>query len=378
MLWVAILYAVIGTWLTFYIGRPLAGLNYTQQRYEANFRYSLVRLRENSESIAFYKGEAQEQQVFLSRVIAIVDNWWQIMRRQKKLNWFSSGYGQIANIFPFIVVAPRYFAGKIQLGGLMQTVSAFNAVQNALSYFINAFTDIASWKAVANRLTGFNESIEKAQAMMPVAAADMGRQAAERKAIEARGLTVRLPDGRALLEHIDLTIKPGDSLLVTGASGAGKSTLLRALAGLWPFVEGSLLLPDARMLFVPQKPYLPLGTLAQALCYPGAADIADAQLREVLSLVQLGHLADRLADTEQWSNVLSLGEQQRVAFARILLARPDFVFMDEATSALDEATEAHLYGMLKEKLPGAALISVGHRSTLRAWHAAEMTLGGKP
>lgn len=374
MVWVAFGYALVGTWITFRIGRPLIGLNYDQQRYEANFRYSLVRLRENSESVAFYKGEVEEQKGFLGRFGSIVDNWWQIMKRQKKVNWFTYGYGQIAVIFPFVVAAPRYFAKQMQLGGLMQTASAFGKVQGALSYLVDAYTTIASWKAVTNRLSGFNESIHKAEVMQGLADA---HATTDQKAIEANGLTIRLPDESVLLENVSLAVKPRDALLITGRSGAGKSTLLRALAGLWPFVEGTLSLPDARMLFVPQKPYLPLGTLAQALSYPNALEADEAKMREVLHLVQLERLAGRLTQTEQWSHVLSPGEQQRVAFARILLARPDFVFLDEATSALDEATEAHLYGVIKTRLPEVGLVSVGHRETLRAWHTLEMALDGK-
>jgi putative ATP-binding cassette transporter len=375
MLWVALVYAVCGTLLTFYIGRPLVRLNFNQQRFEADFRYSLIRLRENSESIAFYKGEAQEQRGFLARFSGIVDNWWQIMKRQKKLNWFTSGYGQIAQIFPYVVAAPRYFAGQIKLGGLMQTGSAFNVLQDALSYLVNSYTTIASWKAVTDRLNGFNDSIRVAESM-EAPATGFERNTSAQNAIEASNLTIRLPDGRVLLENIDLMLKSGDSLLITGISGSGKSTLLRTLAGLWPFAQGRLALPEqSRMLFVPQKPYLPLGTLKAALCYPNAPDMADAELKNVLALCGLAPLADKLCDTEQWSSILSLGEQQRVAFARVLLAKPDFVFLDEATSALDEAAEAQLYALLKEKLAGAVLVSVGHRSSLRAWHTLEKKLG---
>ena len=375
MVWVALVYAVIGTWLTVKIGRPLVRLNFDQQRYEADFRFSLVRLRENSESVAFYKGEAQEQENFLTRFGSVVGNFWQIMRRQKKLNWFTSFYGQIAIIFPFIVAAPRFFAGKIQLGGLMQTASAFGQVQGSLSYIVDSYASIAAWRAVIERLSGFNYSIRHAENSQ-VAASGFERKIGSTNAIEANDLMISLPDGRALLEHIDLSIKAGDSLLITGPSGVGKSTLLRALAGLWPFVHGRLTMPEsAAMLFLPQKPYLPLGTLKVALCYPDAPDADDAALREVLALCQLAHLSDRLDAVEQWSYVLSLGEQQRVAFARVLLKRPDFLFLDEATSALDEDAEAQFYALLKSRLPNMAIVSVGHRSTLRQWHAAEKRLG---
>lgn len=374
MVWVALVYAVIGTWITMKIGRPLVLLNFNQQRFEADFRFSLVRFRENSESIAFYKGEAREKENFMKRFSSVVDNFWQIMLRQKILNWFISGYGQIAVIFPFIVAAPRFFAGKIQLGGLMQTASAFGQVQGALSYIIEAYTSIATWKAVIERLDGFNHSIKQAEdTNMPEALLKTNADS-----IKAENLSVFLPDGRKLLEGVNLDIGRGSSLLITGASGTGKSTLLRALAGLWPFVEGGCALPQSTaMLFLPQKPYLPLGTLREVLCYPLAADISDEELREALSLCRLGQLSGRLDEFDQWSHILSLGEQQRVAFARILIMKPDFIFMDEATSALDEDAEESLYSMLKDKLPQAAIISVGHRSSLRRWHETEKALGDK-
>ena len=374
MVWVALVYSLIGTWIMIKMGRPLIRLNFDQQRYEANFRFSMVRLRENSESIAFYKGEAQEHANFLERFSAVVDNFWQIIKRQKMLNWFTSGYGQIAIIFPFLVIAPRFFAGQIKLGGLTQTADAFGQVQNSLSYIINAYTNIATWKAVIERLQGFNNSITQTKDSH-ISSDGFKLYMATEKIIKADNMTIKLPDGRTLLEHINLNIKPSDSLLITGTSGTGKSTLLRTLAGLWPFVEGQLTIPtSAAMMFMPQKPYLPLGTLRQVLCYPNLPDIDDEKLREVLSLCQLDTLVGALDETKQWSHLLSIGEQQRIAFARILLAKPEFIFMDEATSALDETLEAQLYEMLKSCLPDAAMISVGHRKSLRTWHKIEITL----
>lgn len=375
MFWAALLYAAVGTWLTMRIGRPLIRLNFDQQRYEADFRFSLVRLRENTESIAFYQGEAREQVHFGRRLDFVVDNFWQIMKRQKMLTWFTSGYNQLATIFPFVVSAPRFFAGTIQLGGLMQTVSAFNRVQDALSYLIDSYSSIAAWKAVIDRLTGFHQSLDTARKLQQPAE-NFTCETTPQKSLVAAGLTIRLPSGNLLLEKIDLTLKPGDSLLITGESGSGKSTLLRTLAGLWPFAEGRLLLPEqASMLFVPQKPYLPLGSLREALCYPHSPEsISEGALREALRLCHLEHLNTQLDQEGLWSHILSLGEQQRVAFARILLTKPDFLFLDEATSALDEATEAQLYALLKERLPQAALISIGHRHTLRAWHQQEKKL----
>ncbi|MDE3059896.1 MAG: ABC transporter ATP-binding protein/permease [Pseudomonadota bacterium] len=377
MFWAALIYAIAGTWLTVRVGRPLVHLNYNQQRFEADFRFSLVRLRENTESIAFYKGEAQEQENFVTRFQAVIGNFWAIMKRQKTLSWLTSGYSQLAIIFPYVVAAPSYFARKTQLGDLTQTASAFGQVQGSLSYIVDSYTSIATWRAVIDRLSGFTGSIRHAEATQ-APTAGFERHASDRKQIEAKNLTIRLPDNRLLLNRLNLAIRPGDTLLITGRSGSGKSTLLRTLAGLWPFVEGELTLPaHASMLFVPQKPYLPLGTLRQSLYYPNAPQAEDSQLDEILSLCRLEHLKPRMDDSDLWSHILSLGEQQRIAFARILLVQPEFVFLDETTSALDESLEAHLYETLASRLPRAAIVSVGHRSTLRKWHKNELNLGGE-
>jgi putative ATP-binding cassette transporter len=365
MVWIALLYAVVGTWLAHVIGYPLAGLNFNQQKFEANFRFSLVRFRENAEGIAIYGGEADEVRGLRRRFRDVFDNWWAIMRRQKKLMWFQSGYGQVAIIFPYVVAAPRYFSGAIQLGGLMQTASAFGQVQEALSWFVSAYVQLAQWKATVDRLTSFRAATERAAGSREAGIAVAGTE----EGLSARGVELRLPDGKPLLAPFDAAVRPGESVLVTGPSGSGKSTLFRAIAGIWPFGSGRLLKPDARMLFLPQKPYLTIGALREQLAYPAAPEaFGDDAYRAALEDVGLPRFAGRLDEQQHWANVLSPGEQQRIAFARALLHRPQWLFLDEATASLDEESEARLYRLLKERLPGTAVVSIGHRPALAQFH----------
>jgi putative ATP-binding cassette transporter len=375
MVWFALIYAIIGTFGTMKIGRPLIALNFAQQRYEADFRFSLVRLRENAESVALYGGESREHAIFVSRFIHVVDNFWAIMRRIKALGWWTNFYAQFAIIFPFIVAAPRYFAKTMQLGGLMQTASAFGSVQGALSFIINSYslgtgandTGIAAWRAVVQRLVGFDDRVRA------IAAEVKGKQPIdverEGQGVAVSGLDLSLPDGAPLLSHVDLVAKPGEAVLVTGPTGSGKSTLLRAIAGIWPYGKGAIRLAAAKLLFLPQKPYLPLGTLREALIYPQATtDLPDSRLAEAMNAVGLGAFVSRLDNDDHWAQRLSLGEQQRLAFARVLLTQPDLLFLDEATSALDEASEAKFYQMLRDAAWHPTMVSVGHRSTLAAFH----------
>ena len=375
MVWVALVYALAGTLLIHFVGRPLIALNFNQQKFEANFRFSLVRVRENTEAIALYAGEASEMRRLMHGFGDVVSNWWAIMKRQKTLTWFRAGYNQTALIFPFLVAAPRYFAGKLQLGGLMQTASAFGQVQDALSWFVNAYTQIAEWKATVDRLTGFHNACHQAQEAA-LSGSGVAVESAEGAAVVARDLKLDLPQGQALLAPLDLVLQPGESVLVTGASGSGKSTLFRAFAGIWPFGRGTVSMPRAaRVLFLPQKPYLTIGSLREQLCYPATVDrVDDKELRDILEACGLGHLVDRLDEEEHWAQLLSGGEQQRVAFARALVQKPDWLFMDEATSALDETSEAELYRLLAAKLPQLTVISIGHRTSLGQFHQRRLAI----
>jgi putative ATP-binding cassette transporter len=374
MVFAAIIYAIAGTWLTRRIGGPLVGLLYNQQRYEADFRFSLVRLREHAESVAFYGGESREHGIFRSRFARVVQNWGRVILRRKKLTWFTSGYAQLAIVFPFLVAAPRYFGRQIQLGGLMQISSAFGQVQDSLSFIVTSYTEIAEYQAVVERLRGFrarvdNIAAEKRRAQ-PIVIERGGA------GVEVQNLELRLPGGELLREEIALTAAPESPLLVTGPSGSGKSTLLRAIAGLWPFGRGRVRVGDGRVLFLPQRPYLPLGTLADAIAYPALdRQPPRAELEAALHAVGLSYLADQLDAEGNWSQRLSGGEQQRLGFARVLLVRPEIVFLDEATSALDEAAEAALYRLLREAEWRPTIVSVGHHGTLRRFHEAVIDLG---
>jgi len=368
LVWVAVLYALPATWVAHLIGRPLVGINFNLQRYEANFRFSLVRLRENAEGVALYRGEADELGNFRARFADVIATWWAKMLKQKQLGWFQSFYGQLAIIFPFLVSAPRYFSGAIPLGQIFQIASAFGQVQGALSWFIDAYATFANWKATVDRLTGFTEAL--ARARTEADQLDGERSDGPAAELSLDRLELGLPQGLRLLAPTTLRLKQGESVLVTGPSGAGKSTLFRALAGIWPYWKGKIALPGgARLLFLPQKPYLPVGSLKRAACYPeDESGFTDGDVREALREVGLVQLADELAREENWAQLLSGGEQQRLAFARALLNRPDWLFMDEATAALPDEDQAALYRLIARKLPATTLVSIGHRSSLAEFH----------
>jgi putative ATP-binding cassette transporter len=374
MVWVALLYAVGGTWMTHWIGRPLVQLNFDKQRREADFRFALVRFRENTEGVALYRGEEDELRGFRERFAALAANWWQIMRRQKRLTYFTSGYGQAAWIFPSVVAAPRFFRGELTLGGLMQTIGAFGAVQDSLSFFVQSYTQISEWCAVVERLSGFGQALEHVR-FQTAARTGVRRTNGDDGHLTLKGVDLQLPDGRPLIADVNLSLGRGDTVLLAGSSGSGKSTLLRGIAGIWPFGRGEIMGPaDTRRLFLPQKPYLPLGTLRQVVSYPMPGGLDDATLREALEAVGLPKLAGRLDEYGHWALQLSPGEQQRIAFARALVQKPEWLFLDEATSAVDEASEVRLYALLRERLPGTTLFSIGHRATLRPFHGRRLLL----
>jgi len=374
MVFVTLIYSVVGTWLAHKVGRKLIRLNYDQQRFEADFRFSMVRVRENSESVAFYGGEKPEMQNFRERFALVIGNFWGLMKRTKLLNFYVNGYAQIAIIVPVLMCAPQYFSGTMQLGGFMQTISAFGRVQDALSYFVESYDSIAQYVAVIRRLGGFAGHMEEAEAL--TSSFDFTRNTSN--ALQLWQMDIALPDGRQLAEKLSIAVPAGKRLLISGGSGAGKSTLLRAIAGIWPYGTGEISLPTGwRTMFLPQRPYLPLGSLRRAIYYPQPVpENADDNLAGLLERFGLQKLAGQLDAVDDWSRILSLGEQQRLAFIRILLLRPDIVFLDESTSALDEPREAQAYEILHQLLPQMAVVSVGHRSSLLNCHDKQLVLAG--
>jgi putative ATP-binding cassette transporter len=375
MLWAAVIYAAIGSWLTYKIGRPLIGVNFELERANADFRYRMVRVRENAESIALYRGEPDEGRRLEGAFARIYAVWWQYMVYNKRLTWLNVFYNQAASVFPIVVAAPRYFSGEIMLGAVMQTASAFGQVQGALSWFVDAFASLADWKASVDRLTTFGDAM--------AAAREAGErtgftftQAAEPE-IRLDDVTVALPTGRKLLEGVDLRIGAGDRVVLQGPSGSGKTTLFRVLSGLWPFGSGRLSVPDPAegVLFLPQRAYLPIGTLREAMTYPRhAGDFAESEMQEALAACQLEHLAGRLDEEHNWAMTLSPGEQQRLSVARAILQKPRWLFLDEATAAVDAATEKRLYELLIERLPEATIVSIAHRPAVVPFHRTRLVI----
>ena len=375
LVWAALIYALLGTAVTHLIGWPLVGLNFQQQRYEADFRFNLVRARENAEQIALLHGEPVERSGLLSRFQRVVQNWLGIMSRTKKLTAFTASYSQASIIFPYILAAPAYFAEKIQLGGLMQTASAFGSVQDALSFFITAYRTLAEWQAVVARLDGFEAAIAGARTL--TTKADIIHVAASRDgAIDLRHLQIDLPNGTPMVKTPSFSFRRGERTLVTGPSGSGKSTLFRAIAGIWPFGGGAISIPaGAALMMLPQRPYFPVGALKDAIAYPAETSAFDpARIADAVTAVGLPALAARLDEAAHWNRMLSLGEQQRLGVARALLHRPQYLFLDEATASLDEPSEAALYRLIAERLPDTTIVSIGHRSTLEAFRQRDVAL----
>lgn len=433
MVFLVFIYVLVATIFAIRIGRPLILLNFLNERFNADYRYALVRLREYAESIAFYAGEKVETALLKHRFAQVISNAWAIVYRSLKFLGFNFSVTQAAVVFPFIIQAQRFFSKQISLGDLMQTAQAFGRLQDNLSFFRNAYDNFASYRATLDRLTGFTQAIEEATKLPKPEVQSAGQ------ALKLDGLTVRTPAGKLLIENLNAQVHAGQAMLIRGPSGSGKTTLLRAIAGLWPYCDGAITRPQGQMLFLAQKPYLPLGSLRDALHYPnpvsgalpenaGIADTAtleaaavasagsapqnldrlvantqfdhadtptteapsapdrstgaalqathDQRTRQVLDTVQLGHLADRLDEDADWSRILSLGEQQRLAFGRLLLAQPAAAFLDEATSAMDEGLEDAMYRLVAQHLPDTLLISVGHRSTLVRHHPVQLNLKG--
>ena len=374
MVWMALLYCAVGSVLTHYIGRPQIKLNFDQQRVEADFRHHMVRVREYSESIALDRGERVERTQLDTRFGRVLGNYLKLINAQKRLIWFTSFFGQAAVVFPFVVAAPRFFSGAIQLGELMQISSAFGQVQGALSWFVDSYSSLASWRATTDRLTSFEASFRA------LALVDHAQAAIESEALDARDLTVALPNGTVLLAGAQLHAQAGDSVLLQGPSGSGKSTLFRTLAGIWPFSTGQVASPSDTM-FLPQRPYFPNGPLRDALAYPQApSQYSDAQLKQALEDAMLPNLTGQLDHADAWSQKLSGGEQQRLAIARVLLKKPQWIFADEATSALDETTESSVYKQLlalAQRSQGA-LISIAHRPSVAAFHQQRWTMVKQP
>lgn len=369
LVWVAILYSLIGTFFAFKIGYPLISLNFEQQRREATFRFAAVDLRSHAEDVALYRGEEHEKSILGKLFDGVLKNWYLIILRQKLLLWFTSGYNQIAVALPLLVALPNYFGKVFLLGGLMQTLRAFSSIQDALSFLVNAYPQIAEWRAVNQRLITLINHMQVVDEKMKHQN-QLIFESHDSAEINIHHLSIFMPTGEPLLKAIQLKLVHGKNYLIKGDSGIGKSTFVRVVAGIWPFAKGKIDLPAGHnIMYVPQKPYMPMGTLAEAISFPDKTHPEfEMRLAAILKDCHLEHLIPKLQETAAWSEQLSPGEQQRIAFARILLHRPDWVFLDESTSMLDLKNEAHLYRLLSAELPHCSLISVGHHLSLEIFH----------
>lgn len=372
LVWTALAYSVLGTWITHKVGHRLVSLNYLQQKLEADFRFSMVRLRETAESVAFYNGAAKEEAFLSNRFMTLLRNTLFIIKKQKQLSWLTNSYAQIAIIFPFVVAVPRYLSQNISLGGLMQIANCFGKVQDAMSYFVDVYASLAEWQSCAERLLSFDKHIAAIEKETEEKSGSLVREETPDR-LRLTDVTISVPAmdenkrTREIISSASCSIKSGEHVILKGPSGSGKSTLLRTLAGFWPYVKGHISMPaPSEMMFIPQKPYIPMGTSAEAASYP--LETADKELLfPLLMECGLSHLMEKPDTEADWSHILSLGEQQKLAFVRVFLRKPKWVFLDEATSAMDEETEEKMYRLLTA-LPGTTVISIGHRSTLDKWH----------
>jgi putative ATP-binding cassette transporter len=379
MMWVAIAYAAIASWITHRVGRRLVPINFDRLRLEADFRFGLVRFRENAEAVGLAGGTDRERMRAHERFLSVVGNWWDLIRAQRNLALFTTSIGQLNGAVPLLVAAPGYFIGRLTLGAVAQTGIAYGQVSGALVWFVNAYQEIAQWRASIERLLTFTDAIDTTRARLLRPGGLRVEEGAD-DSLRIQGLHLELPNGRALLDGGDATIAPGDRVVVVGPSGAGQTTLLRAIAGHWPFGRGHIELPaHARTMFLPQQPYLPIATLRAAISYPSPEGaFPDEKIREVLRVLGLDYLVERLDETDHWEKVLSGGEQERLALARVLLHEPDWVFLDDATAALDEETEGRAYQILEQRLPRATLVSIAHRPAVARYHGRRWTLVPQP
>jgi len=369
MVYLVFAYVIFTTLIAFWLGKPLIRLNFANEKLNANYRYSLIRVKEYAESIAFYAGEKVEKSRLYKQFRAVIDNMWDIVFRTLKFSGFNLVVSQISVVFPLLIQVSRYFEKQIKLGDLMQTLQVFGKLHSNLSFFRNTYDSFAEYKATLDRLTGFHYSVEAAQKQSKTDITDHPTD------VIFQHLSVKSPMGKILIKDLNLTLTQGHSLLIQGQSGVGKTTLLRTIAGLWSYAEGKIFCPQHNTLFLSQRPYLPQGNLLTALYYPDTTENVDlAKITRVLEQVQLAHLQDRLEQEQDWSRILSLGEQQRLAFARLLLHKPKVAFLDEASASLDEGMEYAMYRLIREELPNTTIISVGHRSTLVPLHQQQLEL----